>query len=233
MIVCGVDGCKGGWIAVCQDLASGEINARLCPTAQDIFSPAPSPQVLAIDIPIGLPASGARLCDQQARRLLGRGRASSVFPAPLRPILAAKDYRDACRIRLAIDGKQMSWEAFNIVVKIREIDEALRQDPALQTRVHESHPEVCFYHLAGGRPMQHNKKTAAGRAERFILLEPHFGNGLQDILARRRELASGVDDVLDAFACLWTAGRIAGGRALTLPPDPPRDAYGLRMEIVA
>jgi predicted RNase H-like nuclease len=40
------------------------------------------------------------------------------------------------------------------------------------------------------------------------------------------------DDVLDAFAALWSADRIARGEAINLPAIPPRDSVGLRMEIV-
>ncbi len=68
-------------------------------------------EVIAIDIPIGLPETGPRECDVLARRLLGRARASSVFPAPIRAVLGAKDYQQACAIRHKIEGKKMSKQA--------------------------------------------------------------------------------------------------------------------------
>ncbi len=40
------------------------------------------------------------------------------------------------------------------------------------------------------------------------------------------------DDLLDACAAAWTAGRVAKGAAERLPETPPTDARGLRMEIV-
>jgi predicted RNase H-like nuclease len=41
-------------------------------------------------------------------------------------------------------------------------------------------------------------------------------------------------DVLDAFAMLWTARRVAAGVHLTLPGDVVEtDAFGLRAEMVA
>jgi predicted RNase H-like nuclease len=44
----------------------------------------------------------------------------------------------------------------------------------------------------------------------------------------------GRDDIVDAMACLVTAQRIVGGRALTFPSDgPDLDERGLRMEILA
>ena len=42
----------------------------------------------------------------------------------------------------------------------------------------------------------------------------------------------GWDDLLDAFAALWTAERILRGEAITVPKVPPEDRYGLRMEMV-
>jgi predicted RNase H-like nuclease len=232
-LICGVDGCKGGWVAITKNLGNGRISWRLCLTARDIFYPKIQPQVIAIDIPIGLPESGARCCDKKARRLLGPGHGSSVFPAPLRAVLEVDNYADACRIRSSIDGKKMSRQAYNILCKIKEVDETLRLDPELQTRVHEVHPEVCFYHLAGRHPMQHNKKRVAGRVERIELLKPHFDHWLGDALAQHRQLESGEDDILDALAALWTAERIMNGTSVTLPPDSPTDSCGLRMEIVA
>ena len=40
------------------------------------------------------------------------------------------------------------------------------------------------------------------------------------------------DDILDAFAALWTATRIFEGRARSLPERPPIDAAGLLMRIL-
>ncbi|MFL5635521.1 MAG: DUF429 domain-containing protein, partial [Gemmatimonadaceae bacterium] len=42
------------------------------------------------------------------------------------------------------------------------------------------------------------------------------------------------DDILDAFAALWTAERVARGAAITLPhADPPMDSVGLPMRMLA
>jgi predicted RNase H-like nuclease len=40
------------------------------------------------------------------------------------------------------------------------------------------------------------------------------------------------DDILDAFAALWTAERITSGVAVTLPENKPLDSTGLPMRIV-
>lgn len=188
--------------------------------------------MIAIDIPIGLTERGPRACDVGARRLLGPGRASSVFPAPIRPVLDAKNYDEACRIRLQVEGKKLSRQSWAIVPRIRVVDTMLREDVELRSRVREVHPEVCFYFLNGRKQLNCGKRSEEGRKERLALLEPVFGHWLRDALADRHRLASAPDDVLDAFAALWTSQRIVAGTCQTIPSEPPSDPFGLRMEMV-
>lgn len=231
-IVRGADGCRQGWVVISKDLGTGALTWRLCADAAALIYGPPRAQVTAMDIPIGLPERGPRACDQAARQMLGRGRGSSVFPAPLRPMLAASSYAEAGQIRFEIEGRRLSVQAWNIMPKISAVDAVLSADPRLQRGVREVHPELSFQMLAR-RPLAHGKKTAAGQAERRALLWPVYGARVDQALAGRRALGSAADDVLDAFAALWTAERIAAGTALTIPATPVRDARGLRMEIVA
>ena len=160
-----------------------------------------------IDIPIGL-LDGPRPCDVQARALLGPRR-SSVFPAPSRRLLRARRYAGQCSIQL--------W---NILYKIREVDEALT--PRLQRRVREAHPE-CSFALLNGAPLRFAKKKPEGLAERRALIEQLFG-------PVPRLAGAAPDDVLDAYALLWSARREASGTARVLGGE--RDSRGLRCEIV-
>ena len=41
--------------------------------------------IIAVDVPIGLPDSGARGCALEARQILRKPRSASVFPAPVLP----------------------------------------------------------------------------------------------------------------------------------------------------
>ena len=62
--------------------------------------------------------------------------------------------------------------------------------------------------------MMHAKKALDGGRDRLQLVSAHFGAEAFDaVRARhlRRDVAD--DDILDAFAALWTAERIATGRA--------------------
>ena len=228
--VCGVDGCRAGWMAVFHDLERAELWWRVAPSLNAIASCTPRPEVIAVDVPIGLPDTGSRACDLEARRLL-RARASSVFPAPIRAILAASSYPEGSAARRAIEGKGLSIQAWCIVPKIREVDDCLRSTPALRRIVREVHPELCFLFLNERQPMSHSKKKRAGREERLRALQPLFG-GAVDTALTARLVGCQTDDVLDAFAAVWSAARIAQGQSITIPDRPPHDRFDLPMEMV-
>ena len=181
----------------------------------------------AIDIPIGLARDGPRRADVEARRQLGPRR-SSVFPAPVRSVLAATTYAEACALSRTACGKAISKQLFNILPKIREVDELIT--PLRQERVFEMSPELSLAVLAGA-PMAHPKTTPAGRAERIRALSQAFGPEMMDRHLARPPRGARTDDVVDAFAGAWTARRHASDLHLQLGGDV--DARGLRMEVVA
>jgi predicted RNase H-like nuclease len=233
--VAGVDGCKSRWLCIARDLRSGEIAARLFATAAQLVDQHPLPDVIGWDIPMGLAEDGAsRGCDRAARAVLRAPRASSVFTAPIRAALAAGSLAEASGITARhCDGRRVSAQAFGIFPKIREVDEALAARPALRGRLREVHPEVCFWAWNGGVAMRAYKKTEEGQRDRLALVEGHFGAGaVARVLAQLAPARAPTDDILDAFAALWTAERIARGVARTLPDEPLRDARGLSMQIV-
>lgn len=232
-VVCGVDGCRKGWIVICKVLDSIHFFWQLYPHATEFLHLKPFPSVMAIDIPIGLTEKGPRRCDIEARKLLGPGRRGSIFPAPLRSILGAKNYKEACRIRFQIERKKLSLQTWGIVPKIKEVDEILRKNRWLQDTIREVHPEVSFYFLNQGQPMKFNKKTEKGFKERYALLKPIFDHWLDKALSFRNALGSLRDDILDAFVALWSAERIFNGNFISLPPYPIKDALGLKMELFA
>jgi len=172
-ILVGADGCPAGWICVILDSAIGRIASAIHACANDVLHQ--KAEVIAIDIPIGLTDKGPRECDREARRRLGALRRSSVFPAPLRPALAAESRLQASEITTQADGRRVSAQAFGIFRKVREVDDALRADPDLGSRVFEVHPELSFWAWNGERAMRERKKSPAGKAERRRLIEAHFG----------------------------------------------------------
>ena len=224
----GVDGCRGGWIAATR-LKDGDLHVRRIAALTDLGAA----QVIAIDIPIGLADTGNRECDVIARTRLG-ARRSSVFAAPLRPMLAAASHGEACTIGRNAPGnhgKAIALQAWNIVPKIREIDTLLRECPELRSVVHEVHPELIFNELSRGAPLP-KKKLLDGRQARLALLAVALNETVHETMAHRRALACAPDDIVDAIAALWTAERIFRGEATCIPPRPPFDRVGLAMRMM-
>jgi len=232
-VVAGIDGCPSGWLCLTKDLATGQVVARILPSIAALLTLDPKPEVVMVDVPIGLTDSGPRACDLQARGRLKAPRASSVFPAPIRPTLAATSYAQASQIGEKTDGRKLSQQAWAIVPKIREVDAFLRSAARIPQWVREVHPEVCFWAWNRNRPMANGKKKPAGKAEREALVKPLYGPAYAAAPSRLPRGQYANDDLLDAFAALWSAERVVAGKALVLPSTPPVDSCGLRMEIVA
>jgi len=161
-------------------------------------------EVVAVDIPIGMPESAPRPADIAACRFVG-ARRSSVFPTPARAVLEAPTYADARRIAVELTGKSVSAQSYALRQRILEVDEHARRD----ARVVEVHPEVSFCELAR-RPLPSKHRTA-GLAERRALLE-EAGIQVPDSVPRIAE-----PDLLDATVAAWSAARYARGDAVPLP----------------
>ena len=215
MLVIGVDGCKTGWIAVA--LGDGRHpEAHYLSSIAALDSLAHDASAVAIDIPIGLPVAGRREADLKAREFLGPRR-SSVFFTPVREAIDAPTHAVATRAAFNRTGAGISQQAYAIRTKILEVERWLESS---DLPVYEVHPEVSFAILLGG-PARAPKKTWAGMVERRrglaaagISLDPVEGVA---------PLRAAVDDMLDAAAAAWTAGRLAGGVARSFPDSPRLD----------
>jgi predicted RNase H-like nuclease len=205
-------------------------NIFIASTFAEVLSKTLDCKLVCVDIPIGLSdGDRPRECDVAARKLLRGPRASSVFPAPIRPCLSAKDYTEANKISLVHSSKGLTPLSFAILKKICEVDNLMT--PAFQNRVREIHPEILFGALNGQRLMELNKKTVLGQAQRRNLLQRIFTD-IDSILVRAPISGCAMDDALDAVVAAWTAGEAVIGKANTLPEKPPFDSKGLRMEIL-
>jgi predicted RNase H-like nuclease len=230
--VAGADGTPGGWAVVSVD--AGRSTVRRVAALSEVFDGTADLDILAVDVPIGLLDTyevGGRACDRAARKLLERRRGSSVFPAPVRPVLASQSWDDACvRSRASGPrGKAISKQTFGILRKIAEIDGLLQSRPALRDVVREVHPELCFSELVG-RPMTHRKSSFQGREERRGALRVCYTD-LHQIENAGREQGLPIEDILDATVACWSALRVAAGKARSLPRDIPLDSTGLPMAI--
>jgi predicted RNase H-like nuclease len=217
--VLGVDGWRGAWVGALLDGRS--VRLLVLPDVAAVLA-VPGVEVVAIDMPIGLSEDGARACDVAARRRLGRA-GSSVFPAPLRPVLAVDDYRAACEVSRAASGKALSKQAWNLVPSIRALDDTLDSPGA--ERLVEVHPELAVRSL--DPRVDAPKATARGTAQRLRALQPAM-----DVLDALADAPAGmpVVDALDACAAAWSAQRLAGGRAECVG-DGAVDSRGRPMRI--
>lgn len=234
----GLDGCRAGWIAVFIRPVGDEVRVTVVPHFSNIASMQPA--IIAVDMPIGLPERGSyggREAENAVRPLLG-ARQSSVFSVPSRAAVYATDYGDARRIALSTSEppRSVAKQLFNIAPKIREVDAALRADPALAARTFEIHPEVAFWRFNDEKPLTEPKKIKSrpyepGLALRRTLL---IAAGLpRAIIDSTPPKGADADDLLDALACAAVARRIHAGIAQPFPDPAPRDAYGLPMAIWA
>jgi predicted RNase H-like nuclease len=198
----GVDGCRAGWLVA--DESSVTVVARFADVLRRGYS------AIAVDMPVVLPERGIRACDTEARTRLG-ARRSSIFATPVRAVLGARTYADALARSRAVDGRGLSAQAFNLLPSIADIDATISgTDP-----VFEASPELSFAAMAGA-PRPHPKRHPAGVADRTALILAHVVEAVPATPKGAR-----ADDVLDAFALLWTARRIVAGTAESLGDSTP------------
>jgi predicted RNase H-like nuclease len=197
--VAGIDGTKGGWVAIV--LEDGRFAGDLLITPiKSSFDELPGVEVIGIDVPIGF---GPRAADIEARKFLS-GAASTVFATPSRELLE----------RPYGPGLGISAQAHALGPRILHVTQLAGNDD----RIREVHPEVSFRAMNDRRPLSYRKKSAGGALERVALLRRHGVemDGLQEAASVP------LDDVLDAAAAGWSAHRIVLGLAETLPRPSER-----------
>lgn len=229
----GVDGCKGGWIAVTSE--AGALQYRVFSTARTLSESYTDAERIFIDIPIGLPwhACPIRPCDRLARLRLG-ARRSSVFPVPCRAAAYADSIERAKQFNIHELGRSLSQQTWEISHKIEEIDRLFLGGDAVNRNIWEVHPEVCFWALAEGQAMRYRKRSAEGIVERVEVLsqfEPGTQWLLDRILKEQRRETVGVDDILDALVAFITASAPLN-QLKHLSGDPTNDEKGIPMQMV-
>ncbi len=209
--VIGVDGCPGGWVGITDDA-----HAYFGATIDELVTRADADgrvDVVAIDIPIGLPQRAPRRTDAAVRATRGKRR-SSVFATPIRAALEAATHAEASLVHKEATGSGISRQSFALKEKILDVD---RWVGTAGRTVIEVHPELSFQILAG-RGLDHRKSSWAGAEERRTLLR-RAGVVIPDDLGEAGEKAA-VDDVLDAAVASWSARRHLRGEAVAHPESP-------------
>jgi predicted RNase H-like nuclease len=242
LLAVGCEGSPGGWVtAECvgespTDPSSWRSNISLSASIADVaVRRGDSKAIVGMSVPMGLLDSvDARACDRQARKLL-KHRWLCVYTIPSRPLLRAATY-DEARDQIAElrettpKAKGLSLQAFGLVPKMREADDWLRENPDAQDWLYEVHPELSFCGMAG-HPLDESKGSWPGQQARMRLVERAFrdAHGVIEsasFTAKEARLA----DLLNAYAVLYAALRVAGGQHVQLGGDA--DSRGLIMRMV-
>jgi threonine dehydratase len=227
----GVDGCKGGWVACWQQ--GNTVRFQVFATFDLIIRDFPQ-ATIAVDMPIGLPdkiGAGGRGPEALARKLL-KGKSSSVFSMISRRAAAdGAGYTETCRLARqdSMPPRGISKQGFNILPKVRELDELLGSNSQLQGRVFETHPELALAVLTGA-PVLEKKTQKNGQMMRIEILRK-FGLPIVEPLPRLA--GAKPDDTIDAAICLLVAKRILSGNAISLPAQPALDSLGIPIAIWA
>ena len=116
--------------------------------------------------------------------------------------------------------------------KVGEVHDFMRANPGAGHFLYEVHPHLSFLELRGGLM----EARRDGRKPRFrdqlsYLCDIYPSEALYQALTAFRHAEASRHDILDAFAMLWSAKRIATSRAERLPSTPVYDARGFDMAV--
>lgn len=111
--------------------------------------------------------------------------------------------------------------------KLREVHDFMRANPPSAHVLYEVRPNLSFLELHG----DDDEKQQNGRGLRFLeklsyLCDVYPSEALYDAMTAFRPTDVTREDVLDAFAMLWSAKRIATSRAERLPGRRGYNASG-------
>ena len=227
--IAGIDGSKGGWVCVSgYENNFKELKFEKLKEFNDIKSK--DFNLVLVDIPIGLDINlkkGGRIVDKLARKELLTNK-SSIFNAPSRLVLEAKNYEEANKINKN-KGMGLSKQSWNLVKKIKEVDEFIRNSN--KTAIFESHPEIIFQVMKKDK-VSTKKKNDEGIIERRNLLEK---NGFNKIFLEKNLSAKDSfykkDDFIDACSLFWSANRAIAKTEVKIPNDIVLDSEGIIMQI--
>lgn len=228
--IAGVTPCPGGWLVLPARLAGVTTVAEeafVVAKLMEVLDYRPKFEFGAINIPFGYPEDSGRqyrVCDRQARDLVGWPHMVNVRPLPSRAALFAKTKKEALSIE--------PWLTRNDFRHFRWLKEAAIEIQPFHSRsFYSGNAALSFCHMNGDVPIVSSPHHTDGRTERLKLIRAKLP-GIDDVITRVPPQGAGQVHMYDAAAMLWTARRASGRAISRLPLDPEWDNAGIRMELV-
>lgn len=232
----GIDGCKGGYVAI--NITDDDFEIKMFENIAELCLEYSDSEAIIIDMPIGLPENVKDVRPDSAARKVLSSRASCIFSTPCRQAIYEDEYTEASGTNRNILGKGLSKQSFAISNKIRDIDEFLYKEPQWRNKLVESHPEVCFAMINsndnGPEPIYDNKKTSIGIERRLDLLSRYYEKTyeIRDLIHSEVKYKKFKDDVIDAL-CLAVTGMLGYENGFkSIPEYPMEDSMGILMQMV-
>jgi len=229
-ILGGIVPCPGGWLILPARLAGVTVVAdepEVVPTLLDVLEYKPKFDAAAIYCPIGFhdsPSAPYRICDDEARAMVGWPRSIAVRPTPSRASLQAGTRAEAQAIE--------PWLTRDDFRRFRWLREAQREfQPFHQRTFFAAHPDLTYVQLNDDRPLLSSPYQQDGMLERIALIRDKLP-GIEEVASRTPPPGSAQVHLVQAIGLLWTARRIAGRAMQRVPLDPDWDTSGMRMELV-
>ncbi|MEX1010705.1 MAG: DUF429 domain-containing protein [Balneolaceae bacterium] len=232
MKTAGVVGCSAGWFYVTLDEGSEHFERVEGDTGLKEIADRFDRIFLAI--PTGLEESSAeRECDRLLRELLGDNGKEIVISPPIRTVLHAPTFAEANFEFLEATGETLSPKTWSIVPKVKFVDKLLGGSNGMADKVYESHPELIYFKLNGGRIFQ-SKLIRKGLRHRLELLKNRklvIADFFRDAKEEYRRNEVEETEILDAAALAWAATRSLESPLQWLPEEPDEDHRGVKKGI--
>lgn len=140
-----------------------------------------------------------------------------------------EDYAQASNENERVLGKKLTSQSHGFSKMIRQVDEFLAANPHWQNRLTESHPEVAFQILNGGKGLQYSKHTEEGLQERIAILRSYDFDPTPLFIGFTPKQ---YEDILDECSLALSAKLGYENGFRTIPENPACNSHGLKMQMV-
>ncbi|MPN02311.1 hypothetical protein SDC9_149527 [bioreactor metagenome] len=232
MNVVGINTCNGGWF--CVKLSEDSWDIGIFKTIEELMCLWRESDLFLVNVPIGFLQGSLeeRQCDVEARKLLQPSHLD--LPAvPCREAIYCNSFGVANVLNKRLTGRNISTRLWDIIERIRELDEFLANNLEYRDKFKECNCEIGFFVLSG-RFMRNSKMVLAGYNERRDLLRKVYPN-IDEILDysiksfRRKDVRA--ENVLEAV-CLAINGLVGIKHGfMSMPKEPQYDSNNIKMQI--